>query len=208
MASPFPIVGEAKIHPTEEEKEITNIQKVIARMEGSDVKNLLADILSYSGRASKYAQTTIDASRLALLCAWTCGKLINAAKKTLGRGGFGAWRDEHLTKSGLSTRTSQRYMKLAESYRDVDSLLGDGLGLRKSYIACGILPEPEKPDTKPVTEEAPKTAALLKSLTGLQKRLRQLTQSKVELQKPQITQLKLLRNELDRIFNQLIPSGK
>ena len=80
--------------------------------------------------------------------------------------------------------------------------------LPKSYIACGILPEPEKPDTKPVTEEAPKAEALLKSLTASHKRLRQLTQFKVELQKPQITHLQLLRNEFDRIFNQLIPSGK
>ncbi len=184
--------------------EISDVEQLLSRLEGMSNAKLLGSIKHYSERAAEHAGSAVNASALALVCAWTCGRMLNAAKAKLGRGGFGQWRDEHLVPDVMSERTSQRYMKLAESCHDVRALLDWGPSLRQAYVACGILPEPERTADERDEEEAPKTRALLTSVSGLQKNLRLFTSSGEKLSRGDRTQLQLMRDELNRFFDQIL----
>lgn len=158
----------------------------------------------YAKQAASFSNIAVRASASALVYAWGCGKLLNAAKEKYGRSEFGRWRDTNLVPFVMSERTSQRYMQLANLHDDVRALLEWNPGLRQAYVACGILPEPERADGEEDKEKAPKTQAVLRSLTGLQKNLRLFTTSGEKLGKIERTQLALVRRELNRFFDQIL----
>ena len=192
----------------EVKRQISAVEKQIKLVEDMSVGDLSDTIEIYADQAARYSQIALKSGASALVYAWACGKLLNAAKARLGRGDFGKWRTENLLSDSLSERTTARYMMLAKQCDDVKSLLEWSPSLRQAYIACGILPEPERTSAEEGEDTAPKTHALLTSLSGLQKNLRLFTGSGEKLGKADLTQLKLMRDELDRFFEQVIPSGK
>jgi len=190
--------------PAEVVKRIGVIENQLGQVDGLSDLKLCNMIQRYAKQAAEHSGIAVRASASALVYAWACGKLLNAAKEKLGRTGFGPWRDANLVPSVMSERTSQRYMQLANLHSDVRVLLEWNPGLRQAYIACGILPEPERADGEEDEESAPKTRAVLRSLTGLQKNLRQFTGSGEKLGKGERTQLALARDELNRFFDQIL----
>ena len=161
-------------------------------------------IQRYAKQAAGYSGIAVKASASALVYAWACGKLLNAAKKKYGRNEFGRWRDANLVPYAMSERTSQRYMQLASLHDDVRALLEWNPGLRQAYIACGILPEPERAEGVEDEEGTSKALALLRSVTGLQKNLRVFADSGGKLGKAERRQLALVRDELNRFFDQIL----
>ncbi|MBN8457855.1 MAG: hypothetical protein J0M04_08455 [Verrucomicrobia bacterium] len=72
--------------------------------------------------------------------AWSIGALLNQAKKILGHGEFGRWRERNLIAKGiLSGATALRYMKLAARC-DCREIGRTGAGLARLYGALGIVP--------------------------------------------------------------------
>lgn len=184
------------------------VMEVVEVAEKMKAEDLISGIKTYSDLALKHARLSVKLGASALVFAWATGKLLNAAKSRFGRGSFGTWRNENLDLGAISERTLQRYMLLAKNYPDVKALLHWNPGLRQAYVACGILPEPERTVGEVDDEPAPKTQALLTSLSSLQKNLRLFTGSGEKLVKADLTQLKLMRDELNRFFDQVIPSIK
>jgi hypothetical protein len=80
----------------------------------------------------------------ALAAAWHAGRLLIAEKKRIrGTAGHGAWLPwlEHFFEG--TSRTAQRYMRLARTISDPAFL--QGLSLRQSYARLGIATEPKRP---------------------------------------------------------------
>lgn len=188
--------------------EFMSVMEVVDVAKDMKDEDLISGIKTYSDLALKHARLSVKLGASALVFAWATGKLLNAAKFRSDHGSFGTWRNENLDLGAISERTLQRYMLLAKNYPDVKALLHWNSGLRQAYVACGILPEPEKTVGEVDDEPAPKTRALLTSLSGLQKNLRLFTGSGEKLVKADLTQLRLMRDELNRFFNQVIPAIK
>ena len=165
---------------------------------------MVKSIQMCANQAARFSEFTAQTGMTAIIYAWACGKLLNATKAKLGRGDFGAWREDKLGAEVMSERTSQRYMQLAKQHDDVRALLVRSPSLRQAYVACGILPEPEPTVGEEEEETSPKTRALLTSLTGLQRNLRLFSGSGEKLKKPERTQLTLMRDELNQFFDELL----
>jgi hypothetical protein len=190
--------------PSEVMDQILLVETVLGQMDDMTELKLCTTIQRYAERATGYSQSALKSGASALVYAWACGKLLNAAKAKFGRGGFGKWRDANLVPYVMSERTSQRYMKLADTGDDVRELLEWSPSLRQAYIACGILPESERGAGDDDKDEAPNTHVLLASLSGLQKKLRLYLDSREKLGKRERTQLALVRDELNRFFEQVL----
>ena len=193
--------------PPEVAKHLAEVEKLIKRSEKMKAGDLIKPIEDYAMHAASFSHKAVQAGASALVFAWACGKLLNATKKELGHDAFGDWREDKLLSENLSERTSQRYMKLAKQCQDIKVLLEWSPSLRQAYIACGVLPEPEQSENDSGTPPQ-KAHVLLASLSGLQKNLRLFAGSNEKLGKEDLSQLKLVRDELYRFFDQVIPSGK
>lgn len=199
------------LRPPEVAKHLAEVEALIKQSDKQSgmkkVHALIKPIEDYAMHAAKFSHKAVQAGASALVFAWACGKLLNATKKELGHDAFGDWRADRLLSENLSERTSQRYMKLAKQCPDIKVLLEWNPSLRQAYIACGVLPEPEQSDNDSSTPPQ-KAHVLLASLSGLQKNLRLFAGSNEKLGKEDISQLKLVRDELYRFFDQVIPTGK
>jgi hypothetical protein len=190
--------------PPEVMKQILQVQDFVGNSEHMTNAELARGISAFSKQASGFSLHALKAGASALVYAWACGKLLNTAKANLGRGDFGAWRDEHLGDDVLSERTSQRYMQLAKQSDNVKALLEWSPSLRQAYIACGILPEPERAGGDEGDSDEVKRQALLSSITGMQKKLRLFSGLKGKLGAAEKTQLKLAKREIDAFFDQIL----
>jgi hypothetical protein len=195
-------------HIKEVEAKIKEIEAIIKSNKEIGAEPIIPPIKDFAIQARGLSRQAVQIGASALVYAWACGKLLIAAKAKLGRSDFGEWRDKNLGPDVISERTSQRYMVLAKQCDDVKSLLEWSPSLRQAYIACGILPEPEARDTEEVDNDLPKTRALLTSLNGLQRNLRLFAGSTEKLGKAELTELMLVRDELNQFFNQVIPAEK
>ena len=195
-------------------KELAAAEGVLARVADLSGAGLGKEIQKYSKRADLFAREAVSAGATALVCAWTCGKLLNAAKEKFGHGSFGKWRSEHLVPEFMSERTTVRYMQLAARCHDVNALLEWSPGLRQAYIACGVLPDPGEVDA--TEEEAqkievPKKQVLMTSLGDVQRNLRlfernlqQFEGSKEKLDEDEKAQLKLMRIEIENFATRIL----
>jgi hypothetical protein len=187
---------------------IKDAEAIIKASKGMVTDPIIPSIKNFAEQAATLSRQAVQTGASALVYAWACGKLLNTVKVHLGRGAFGLWREDLILTEYLSERTSQRYMQLAKQFDDVKSLLKWSPSLRHAYIACGILPEPEARDTEEEDNDLPKTRALLSSLNGLQRNLRLFAGSTEKLGKADLTELRLVRDELNQLFNEIIPQGK
>lgn len=202
------------------EKQITEIEKRLKSLQGKPADDLLHDLQIWAKEAERSAGAAITAAHNAIIHAWATGTLLNLAKGNLGRGRFGPWRDAKASEIGISTRTSQNWMKLAEHCWDVRALLAPGASLTSAYRAAGVLPEPtqvppsvddgvedaEKPPTQPASFSA---EPVFRALTEVRKHLRHLIESGVILEDNQRDRLEeensSYMNLIDELLNPIVP---
>ena len=186
-------------------KHLTKVEDFVDHSTHMTETGLARGINAYSKQAAGYAQEAVKSGSTALVYAWACGKLLNAAKVKFAHGDFGKWRAAKLEPGAISDRTSQRYMKLAKEWEDIRALLEWSPTLRQAYIACGILPEPPEQNVDDKEDaDTMKRQALLASITGIQKKLRVFSGLKGRLGPAEETQLKLAKMEIDRLFDEIL----
>jgi hypothetical protein len=186
-------------------KHLTKVEDFVRNSTHMTDTELARGINTYSKQASAFALDAVKSGTTALVYAWACGRLLNAAKEKFGRGGFGKWRADYLEPGVISERTSQRYMQLAAKNQEVRPLLEWSPSLRQAYIACGVLPEPPERETGDEEDtESSKRQELLSSITGIQKKLRLFSGLKGKLGAAEKNQLKLAKMEIDRFFDEIL----
>lgn len=206
-AIPFEVVSDIPdLTPPKVLEHVKSVEKVLKGSDKLSAPEILGGIRSYARQAEVCRGGALAAGASAIVFAWACGKLLITAKRKLGRGEFGIWREKYLSGTILSERTSSRYMKLASQYDDVKTLLEWNTSLRQAYIACGVLPEPperaeEEPESN--TEES-KKKALLSSITDMRRKLRSMSELKTKLAAAEKNQLRRTRKELDALFDALL----
>ena len=202
------------------EKQITDIEQRLKTLQGKPADDLLHDLQIWAKEAERSSGAAITAAHNAIIHAWATGALLNLAKDNLGRGRFGPWRDAKASEIGISTRTSQNWMKLAERCWEVRALLAPGASLTSAYRAAGVLPEParvppsvddgvedaEKPPTQPASFSA---EPVFRALTAVRKHLRHLIESGVILDDHQRDRLEEEKsssmNLIDKLLNPIVP---
>lgn len=206
--------------PSDLEHQISGIEQRLKSLEGKPADDLLHDLQIWAKEAERSAGAAITAARNATIHAWATGTLLNLAKDSLGRGRFGSWRDAKASEIGISKRTAQNWMKLAERCLDVRALLTPGASLTSAYRAAGVLPEPtqvpscvddgvedsEKPPTPPTSSSV---EPVFRALTEVRKRLRHLIESGVILDDHQLDRLEEEKssymNLIDKLLNPIVP---
>jgi hypothetical protein len=204
-----PLVGAPEFPLSAIQDEISKVEALIQNVEDMPENLLLGEIKLASKRVGGFAFEAKRSSTQALLYVWTSGMLLNATKKKLGHGKFGKWCDKHLVATNIMCeRTCQRYMKLATENPNVSAFLESGTSIRQSYIAAGILPEPDKDPGANEKNGVSKSCALMSILSSLQKKLRLFAASNEKLKEAERVQLQLVRFELDQFFDQALAVGR
>jgi hypothetical protein len=197
------------------EKRISGLEQRLKSLEGKPADDLVHDFQTWAKEAEKSAGAAITAAHNAIIHAWATGTLLKLVKDNLGRGRFGPWRDSKASEIGISTRTAQNWMKLAERCWDVRALLTPGTSLTGAYRAAGVLPEPtqvppgvdegvedaEKPPTPPTSSSA---EPVFRALTEVRKRLRHLIESGVILDDHQRDRLEEEKSSYMNLFDKLL----
>lgn len=215
------LVGEApsstdeygpKIPTLLESVDIRNLRQhnILAEsFEAGDLNDLSKVILQFSKSAELKARDTVHTAALSILDAWLCGCALNLAKNKLKHGDFKNWFQSQCSKkawghSPLSLRTAQRYMQLARNFTTAEDVLNSSPTLRQAYLICGALPAPLETDNPEVSDrEAVARTRLLKSVTSIQKRLRQFADKKISIDKGTRKELLGAKKEIDRLFASL-----
>ena len=100
-----------------------------------------------------------DMLHVALMAAWKAGQLLSVEKRTvrrtMGPGAWQLWLERYFLGS---SRTAQRYMRLAKTVADVSFL--KSMSLRQTYFRLGISTEPKSPARSVVLRPVPRHAAL------------------------------------------------
>lgn len=157
------------------EKRLLEIQKQISQMGSSTPdESVISSITEFHAMAIVYSQKAVSYSEMALVAAWGCGALLNAAKRNLPRGAFGPWRKTNF--KGFSVRSSTRYMQFAKRFPNIRPVLESGVSLRKAYITCGVLLESDASDRSGGKKKTP-TVVLLKGVRNCQKSVQLFTKS-------------------------------
>lgn len=133
------------------------------------------------------------------------------------RGRFGKWRDGMAVETGISVRTAQNWMKLADQSSDVRAFLVPGGSLMSAYRATGVLPDPvpstEDGDDDADTPPPPATPTLTeKAFTALaagRKKLRHLAESGEFLDEEDRDRLEREKSAyltlFDKLLNPIVP---
>lgn len=129
------------------EEQITGIEQRLESLKDSAPGEMINDLRSWAKQAGESATIALSAAHQAIVYAWATGRIFNLAKGKMGHGRFGPWRNTMAAKAGISKRTVQYWMKLADQCSDVRAFLVPGASLTGVYRAVGILPEPD-PVTK------------------------------------------------------------
>ena len=170
-ASDVEVVLNAPSIPPEVLQKILAAEKLVGELGSMTDEEIIDAVCDFVAEATEYSQMSMKFGSFALVSAWGCGTFLNAAKKRLGPGAFGEWRRQNFVDSGLSERSSRRYMKLASSCRDVSAIIASGSSLRQAYIACGALQEPASTDQSGGAKAKP-LLILTTGLRNVQKHMR------------------------------------
>jgi hypothetical protein len=185
-------------------------QSAVGKFVALPVHELVEPIANF---VTRERQCAIQAGRLSAtsrLNRWATGRLLIAAKKSLRHGTFEAWLEEHRLKLGFSKSTAENYMKLARKYETAEQFMMEDAPLREMYERGKVLEDEEfetsdKPKAGKDKFAGPsKAECLMSCLTSLQKRMRHLMESGEQLEPNQVRQLTLVKDEIDRFFNQII----
>jgi hypothetical protein len=195
-------------------QELEEVEKLVIELPSINDEDLIKRIKNYSDRAEVRADEAVAAGSRAAICAWACGTILNRAKLKCGHGKFITWMEEHISSSGISLRTYQRYMKLARNHTCVRALIESKAGLKDAYVACGILQEPVKPrdeaddcgggDADQGGNPPSLVKALMSCATALQKGLLKFTTSGEVLSTPDLDKLSEVIKELTSLHEQLL----
>ena len=202
------------------EMQIFEIEQRLESLKGKPADDLVHDLQIWAKGAEESASAAITAAHNAIIHAWATGTLLNLAKDNLGHGRFGSWRDSKASEIGISTRTAQNWMKLAERCWNVRALLTPGPSLTSAYRAAGVLPDPTQvpPSLDDGVEDADKPSAppasssaepVFRALTEVRKRLRHLIESGVildDIQRDRLEEEKSsYMNLIDKLLNPTVP---
>ena len=191
-------------------QQIVHFEEMVGKMNTMPDIEVAQTIFEHAFLAADYSRKAKTSSALALVSAWVCGVGLNEMKERLLHGEFSNWRKENYVDHGYSERSSTRYMRLAEAYSDVRELLAWSPGLTKSYIACGILPEPPPTAGSGEKEKISEKEKLSTGLSNVQKHLRLFgdaldgfKKSKGEFSPEEKSELRLMKDAID-LFTQRI----
>jgi hypothetical protein len=134
------------------------------------------------------AVTTTATARDAVTRALECGRLLNRQKASLARGAWQTWLAEHCPE--ISAPTARRYMSLARSHV---SVIEDTAGLRKAYLATGILSE--TPRIRPAPDANTPAVTFVRGLDDFRRWYHRRTEE-LPLDRWTPEARRLLRNEL------------
>lgn len=164
---------------------------------------LVVEISNQAIQTTNLLQSVISKSAEALVCAWTCGRLLNTAKVRCGHGNFETWRSKNLDEEIIGERTSQRYMKIANTFPDVKTLLKKNSNLTQAYLPCGTdAPETKGADIGDLEET--KKKALFSSVTGILKKLSQFADLKRQLGDTEKHHLISEKARIDELFSKIL----
>lgn len=130
--------------------ELKDVEQLVFGLSNFTENEIINTLILYSNRAKMCANEALAVGARALAFAWACGTILNKIKTGCGHGNFSSWLKGHLEPLGLSSRTCQRYMKLARAWPHLCDLVESRPGLKKAYEACGIIQES---DSSPVDVE-------------------------------------------------------
>ncbi|MBK1818225.1 hypothetical protein JIN84_21555 [Luteolibacter yonseiensis] len=187
--------------------DIENVQMEVAKLEDLSEVQLIKRFKNIAGRIADYEFSLSKSSLQAQLQRWLAGTLLNKRKRQLGHGKFGQWRKRKLIETGImSERTSQRFMELAEKYEDPRLMLEEVARVHDADRLQELSPTEKAP--KPKSGSITKTADLMASLTGLQRKLRVFQTSGERLKEEEANQLRLMKMQLDRFFVAILADEK
>jgi len=113
-------------------------------------QSLIAKINQAHQAAISQAQEAIKAGRGALQGAWEAGQYLIELKANTPHGEWlNLFDPKRKALADLNERTARNYMALAKKFPTQEEL--DSLNthqLKDGYIACGIMPEPERTETQ------------------------------------------------------------
>lgn len=196
--------------PEEVENQVLSVEELLGKAEEMSDQLILNAISNYSSEATKYSGIALKAGASALVFAWGCGCLLNAAKERLGHGEFGKWRKKLIEGNYMSERTSMRYMKLAARCGDIRALLQWAPTLKQAYVDCGILPEPPERQNNDSSEDnadaqlTRKKVILLSVVSNLQQKMQQCVDIEGRLDDDERRQLRLAKREIDAFFSRIL----
>jgi hypothetical protein len=187
----------------------TEVNKLGRSLKGPD--QIIAPIARYQEQANAFEGQVDNLLTLARLNRWATGRLLLVVKERLKHGQFERWLEDRRDMLGFSKSSAENYMKLARDYTTARRFLEKVAPLREMYARGEAQKETDPLDTKAPkdsharsTERPTKMEAMMKTMTGLQKCLRHVSESEEKLDKGQLDQLKLVKIELDRFFEKLI----
>jgi hypothetical protein len=193
--------------------ELEEVGKLLADLPGFTNEAIIHKIRIFAGRAEKLAADAVAVGTRSLICAWACGTMFNKVKDGCKHGEFSPWLNNHLLTVGLSSRTCQRYMKLARKWQTLADLVESQPGLKDAYVACGIIHVQQDPplgedetsdkETNQASDDPTPAQRLMSSVNTLQKRLRVFTTSGKTLAPDDIGQLGRVIADLTRCYERL-----
>lgn len=165
---------------------------------------LAREINTQALQATDFCEAAIENSKSALLYAWACGIMLNAAKARFGYRHFGIWRKQILNEKVISERSSQRYMLLATTFPDVEVLLMGDSSLRQAQLACSQSSEMKEIDEINAGSMKKKKQSFFSSVTGYRKKLGRFAVIKGHLGEEEKQQLRMAKAEIDEFFGAIL----
>jgi len=171
---------------------------------GSTADELADQIRQAVDKVLKLDTACRDFGKFAINHAINAGKLMADCKKKVGHGKWEKWLKDSVPQ--VSQETACRWIRLAKMSGVTDLTAAETL--TDAYRLCGILPplESEKPPKRTPTSAAKLSPmdAVMRTSTTLQKGLRLLVQKGGQISESQRTQFKLLKQEIDTLFDKLL----
>ena len=189
------------------------IDREVLSLSARPVDQMVDPIAAFHNRSNRFLTQAKEMEILGRLARWATGRSLLMAKAELARGKFEAWLRRHRDTLGFGKSSAENYMKLARKFPTATLFLAEETPLRGLYSPKKSEDDGDNnaaPDDAPTFEPKRKfpgpsrTEALMKSLTGLQKRLRLVTESDVRITGDQLVQLKLVKTEIDRFFKTIL----
>ena len=171
---------------------------------GSTADELADQIRQAVDKVLKLDTACRDFGKFAINHAIKAGKLMADCKKKVGHGKWEKWLSDSVPQ--VSQETACRWIRMAKMSGVTDLTAAETL--TDAYRLCGILPplESEKPPKRTPTSAAKLSPmdAVMRTSTTLQKGLRLLVQKGGQISESQRTQFKLLKQEIDTLFDKLL----